>query len=164
MSVVAFNFNGTVKNCVDSTIKSGDSINGSVAYGDTQTGFAGVYNFQNSSKEHTFAYKDFRVGVQITSDRYAGLLTSPYTIKVSAKGGTFTLTGPTTAGRSFQLIITNPNPPGTLALPKSMAGFDLTAVTVNFLSGGGRRKRDYEGRKDVGRKPKPRPKGHKDTM
>jgi len=83
MSVVPFNFTASVTSSDDPVILVGDSVQGSVSYDSTQVGSAGLYTFTGSSKTHTFSFKDYRGGVEITSDAYAGHPASLYQIIMS---------------------------------------------------------------------------------
>src|SRR5438046_666691 len=103
---VSFNFTAAVTASSDPVILVGDSVQGSILYDPTQAGSAGVYTFTGSSKQHTFNFKDFRGGTQITSDQYAGTSTSLYRIQMSIVNNVtqMVVTGATAAGRTVNMI------------------------------------------------------------
>lgn len=129
---VTFNFNATVQQSVDQTILAGDNVQGSCVFDPTQTGTAGNYNYEGSSKTHDITFKDYRGGAQITSDQGPGSIGGYFTIIIN--GTTMTINSVTIAGRNFQLILTNPSHTGT-SLPTSMTGWNITSCKVNMVSG-----------------------------
>jgi hypothetical protein len=128
LSVVSFNFTASVTSSGDSVILVGDSVQGSVSYDSTQSGSAGVYTFTGSSKAHTFSFKDYRGGVQITSDAYAGHPTSLYQIIMSIVNNVtqMEVTGVTLAGRTVGMYFTANSNLGT-TLPTSLTNFDTSS-------------------------------------
>jgi hypothetical protein len=131
VSLVSFNYSGSVGSSVDPTIKAGDTIDGEVVYDDTLAGSGGAYIFTNSPKQHTFNLKDYRAGVLITSDSFAGGAAA-YEIQIDDTRGTFTLTGKTAARRNFELVMTYNGTLGNNNLPTSMTNWNTNSVTVNF--------------------------------
>ena len=127
---VPFNFTANVTSSGDPVILVGDSVQGSVAYDPTQVGSGGVYTFTGSTKTHTFSFKDYRGGVQITADQYAGLATSLYQIVMSIVNNVtqMKITGVTIAGRTVRMyFMANANL--GITLPTSMANFNTSAGT-----------------------------------
>jgi hypothetical protein len=129
LSNVSFNFTATVTASGDSVIKVGDSVQGPVVYDPTQVGSAGVYTFTSSSKTHNFSFKDFRGGVQIATDQYAGA-SSLYQIIMSIVNNVtqMEITGVTLAGRTVAMFFTA-NANLGITLPTSMANFNTSSGT-----------------------------------
>jgi hypothetical protein len=130
LSNVSFNFTASVTSSGDPVILVGDSVQGSVVYDPTQFGSAGVYTFTGSSKTHSFTFKDYRGGVQITSDQYAGQATSPYQIKMTIVNNVtqMEITGLTVAGRTVCMyFLANANL--GITLPTSMTNFNTSSGT-----------------------------------
>jgi hypothetical protein len=127
---VSFTFTANVTSSGDPVILVGDTIQGSVVYDPTQVGSLGVYTFTGSSKTHTFSFKDYRGGVQITADQYAGLSSSLYRIVMSIvnKVTQMKVTGVTIAGRTVCMYFTANGNYGT-TLPTSMANFNTSSGT-----------------------------------
>ncbi len=103
MSIVNVSYSGPIASVSNPAtgVQVGDTITGTASYDPSQVGSVGHYNFTGSSKAHTFAFKVYRAGVQVFSDLFAGLSTSPYTIDVrynvsvgGVLGTTFELKGP----------------------------------------------------------------------
>jgi hypothetical protein len=130
LSVVAFNFTASVTSSGDPVILVGDSVHGSVSYDSTQIGSAGLYTFTGSSKIHSFSFKDYRGGVQITSDAYAGQQTSLYqiTMRIVNNVTQMTVKGVTVAGRTVSMCFTANTNLGTI-LPTSMTNFNTSSGT-----------------------------------
>jgi hypothetical protein len=127
---VSFTFTANVRSSGDPVILVGDTIQGSVVYDPTQFGSLGVYTFTGSSKTHNFSFKDYRGGVQITADQYAGLSSSLYKIVMSIVNNVtqMEVTGVTTAGRTVCMYFTANGNYGT-TLPTSMANFNTSSGT-----------------------------------
>jgi hypothetical protein len=130
MSVVPFNFTARVTSSGDPVILVGDSVQGPVSYDSTQAGSAGLYTFTGSSKAHMFSFKDYRGGVEITSDAYAGHLTSLYQIIMSIVNNVtqMEVKGVTLAGRTVCMYFTANTNLGT-TLPTSMTNFNTSSGT-----------------------------------
>jgi hypothetical protein len=127
---VTFNFTATVTASDDTVIRVGDTIQGAVVYDPTQNGNAGVYTFTGSAKVHSFNFKDFRAGIQITADQYAGQPTSLYQIILTIVSNVtqMEIKGLTAAGRTVCMYFLANSNVGT-TLPTSVAKFGTSSGT-----------------------------------
>ncbi len=125
---VMFTFSSIVQSSNNQNILPGDVISGSVVYDSAQFGSNGLYTFTGSGKIHSFNWKAFHNGLQVTTDAFAGgsafyqIIMSYNVIYQGQVGTLMTIKGATITGYIFTLELFNLGNVGITGpiLPRSM--------------------------------------------
>lgn len=127
--MVKFNFSATLQSTANNLLRVGDLVTGNCVYDETQTGTAGVYVYNGSTKVHTFSFKVFRDGQQVFADSFYDKTNFSITLcetLMTVKGFTLSL-------GNFKLVLTNSsNSTNKLPNQASISGFALNNCLVEL--------------------------------